>query len=128
MVKTENVAYYNSDVENIRTKNNSVFKSIIISWKTTADTELFKILKYNNEDGGNSLVYTVENTQINSIFFQLRNERNEIITNTPDYKMVIQYNFYEKTDTINIVVSINKMMKEMYNTILFAINRLRLLL
>ena len=86
------------------------------------------MLSYNNEDGGNSFVYKVENTQINSIIFQLRNERNEIITDAPDYMMVIQYNFYEKKDIINILISIDTIMKEMYNTILFAINRLKLLL
>ena len=128
MVRTENVAYYYSNVENIRNNNNSVFNSNIIFWKSKADTEPFKILKYNNEDGGNSFVYKVENTQINSIVFQLRNERNEIITDAPDYMMVIQYNFYEKKDIINILVSIDNIMKEMYNTILFAINRLKLLL
>jgi len=128
MVRTENVAYYYSNVENIRTNNNSVFNSNIIFWKSKADTEPFKILKYNNEDGNNSFVYKVENTQINSIIFQLRNERNEIITDAPDYMMVIQYNFYEKKDIINILISIDNIMKEIYNTILFAINRLRLLL
>jgi hypothetical protein len=128
MVRTENIAYYYSNVENIRTNNNSVFNSNIIFWKSKADTEPFKILKYNNEDGGNSFVYKVENTQINSIIFQLRNERNEIITDAPDYMMVIQYNFYEKKDIINILISIDNIMKEMYNTILFAINRLKLLL
>jgi hypothetical protein len=128
MVRTENIAYYYSNVENIRTNNNSVFNSNIIFWKSKADTEPFKILKYNNEDGGNSFVYKVENTQINSIIFQLRNERNEIITDAPDYMMVIQYNFYEKKDIINILISIDNIIKEMYNTILFAINRLKLLL
>jgi len=128
MVRTENVAYYYSNVENIRTNNNSVFNSNIIFWKSKADTEPFKILKYNNKDGCNSFVYKVENTQINSIVFQLRNEWNEIITDAPDYMMVIQYNFYERKDIINILISIDNIMKEIYNTILFAINRLRLLL
>ena len=63
MVRTENVAYYYSN------NNNSVFNSNIIFWKSKTDTEPFKILKYNNEDGGNSFVYKVENTQINSIIF-----------------------------------------------------------
>jgi len=85
-------------------------------------------LKYNNEDGGNSFVYKVENTQINSIIFQFRNERNEIITDAPDYMMVIQYNFYETKDIINILMSIDNIIKEMYNTIFITINRLRLLL
>jgi len=128
MVRTENVAYYYSNVENIRTNDNSVFNSDIIFWKSKADTEPFKILKYNNEDGGNSFVYKIENRQINSIIFQLRNERNEIITDAPDYMMVIQYNFYEKQDIKKSLISIDNTMSEMYNTILFALNRLKLLL
>jgi len=128
MVRTENVAYYYSNVENIRSNNNSVFNSNIIFWKTKTDIDPFKVLSYNNEDGGNSFVYKVENTQINSIIFQLRNERNEIITDAPNYMMVIQYNFYEKKDIINILISIDTIIKEVYNTILFTINRLKLLL
>jgi len=73
-------------------------------------------------------VYKIENRQINSIIFQLRNERNEIITDAPDYMMVIQYNFYEKQDIKKSLISIDNTMSEMYNTILFALNRLKLLL
>lgn len=129
IVRTENISYYYSNVENIRTNtNNSVISSDIIFWKSKADIEPYKILKYNNEDGGNSFVYKIENKQINSIVFLLRNERNEIIYDAPDYMIVIQYNFYEKQDIKKVLTSIDNTMKELYNTILFSINRLRLLL
>jgi hypothetical protein len=129
IVRTENISYYYSNVENIRTNtNNSVISSDIIFWKSKADIEPYKILKYNNEDGGNSFVYKIENRQINSIVFLLRNERNEIIYDAPDYMIVIQYNFYEKQDIKKILNSIDNTMKELYNTILFSINRLKLLL
>jgi len=128
-VRTENISYYYSNVKNIRTNtNNSVISSDIIFWKSNADIEPYKILKYNNEDGGNSFVYKIENKQINSIIFLFRNERNEIIYDAPDYMMVIQYNFYEKQDIKQSSISIDNTMKELYNTILFSINRLRLLL
>ena len=52
MVRTENVAYYYSNVENIRTNNNSVFNSNIIFWKTKTDIDPYRVLSYNNEDGG----------------------------------------------------------------------------
>jgi hypothetical protein len=129
IVRTENISYYYSNVENIRTNtNNSVISSDIIFWKSKADIEPYKILKYNNEDGGNSFVYKIENRQINSVIFLLRNERNEIIYDAPDYMMVIQYNFYEKYDIKKILNSIDNTMKELYNTILFSISRLKLLL
>jgi len=129
IVRTENISYYYNNVENIRTnENNSVISSDIIFWKSKADIEPYKILKYNDEDGGNSFVYKMENRQINSVIFLLRNEHNEIIYDAPDYIMVIQYNFYEKQDIKKILISIDNTMKELYNTILFSINRLRLLL
>ena len=99
IIRTENIAYYYSNVENIRTNtNNSVISSDIIFWKSKADLEPYKILKYNNEDGGNSFVHKIENKKIHSIVFLLRNERNEIVYDAPDYMIVIQYNFYEKQD------------------------------
>jgi len=129
IVRTENISYYYSNVENIRTNtNNSVISSDIIFWKSKADIEPYKILKYNNEDGGNSFVYKIEDKQINSIVFLLRNERNEVIYDAPDYMIVIQYNFYEKQDIKKILNSIDNTMKELYNTILFSISRLKLLL
>jgi len=129
IVRTENISYYFSNIENIRTNtNNSVISSDIIFWKSKADIEPYKILKYNNEDGGNSFVYKIENKQINSVVFLLKNERNEIIYDAPDYMIVIQYNFYEKQDIKKVLTSIDNTMKELYNTILFSINRLKLLL
>jgi len=96
MVRTENVAYYYSDVENIRTKITVFLLAMLFSGSQKQILQPFKILKYNKEDGGYSFVYKVENRQINSIIFELRNERNEIITDAPDYMMVTQSNFYEK--------------------------------
>jgi len=129
IVRTENISYYYSNVENISTNtNNSVISSDIIFWKSKADIEPYKILKSNNEDGGNSFVYKIENRQMNSVIFLLRNELYEIIYEAPDYMMVIQYNFYEKQDIKKILISIDNTMKELCNTILFSINRLRLLL
>ena len=129
IVRTENISYCYSNVENIRTNtNNSVISSDIIFWKSKADIEPYKILKDNNEDGGNSFVLKIENRQTNSVIFLLRNERSEITYDAPDYMMVIQYDFYEKQDIKKILISIDNTMKELYNTILFSINRLRLLL
>jgi len=62
IVQTENISYYYNNVENIRTNTiNSVISSDIIFWKSKSDIELYKILKYNNEDGGNSFGYKIEN-------------------------------------------------------------------
>ena len=131
IVETENINFYYSNINNLAEKEGSkqMFSNIIF-WKSKADVEPFQILKYNNEDGGNSFVYKVMNRQINSIVFKLKNERDEIITDTPNYLMVIQFNFYKKNerDGNSILISIDNSIKEIYNTLLFALNRLRLLL
>jgi len=86
IVQTENISYYYSNLKNIRTKtNNSVISSDIIFWKSRPDIDPYKILIYNNEDGGNSFVCNIENRQINSIGVLSRNEQNEIIYDAPDY-------------------------------------------
>ena len=41
--------------------------------------------------------------------------------------MVIRYNFYEKQDIKKSLISIDSMMTEMYNIMLFTVNKLRLL-
>jgi len=131
IVETGNVNYYYSNINNLAEKEGSkqMFSNIIF-WKSKADVEPFQILKYNNEDGGNSFVYKVMNRQINSIVFKLKNERNEIITDAPNYLMVLQFNFYKKNerDANSVLISIDNTIKEIYNTLLFALNRLRLLL
>jgi len=130
IIKVDNISFYYSNVENIRTvqNQNNVFLNNIIFWKSKADIPPFKNLQYNNEDGGNSFVYKVENKQINSIVFKLINEYNELLTDTQDYTMTIQYNFYEKQDIYFILLSIHNTIKELFDMLLFVINRMRLLL
>jgi hypothetical protein len=131
IVETENLNYYYSNMHNLHGNEGSkqLFSNIIF-WKSKADVEPFQVLKYNNEDGGNSFVYKVMNKQINSISFRLKNEKEQILTDAPDYLMVIQFNFYQKKerDVHSILLSLDTTIKEIYNTILFALNRLRLLL
>jgi hypothetical protein len=86
-------------------------------------------LKYNNEDGGNSFSYKIENKEINNISFLLKNENNEFITDAPDYMVALQFNFYRIEDDIMKlnIISINKIINEIYNILIFALNKLNLL-
>lgn len=131
MVSTDNISFYYNNVQNLATQagNQQLFSNIVF-WKSKADIEPFQILRYNNEDGGNSFVYRIENRQINSMSLQLKNENGEFITDAPDYLMVIQYNIYERKprDIHAILGSIDDTIREFYNTILFALNKMRLLL
>ena len=126
IVTTENISFYYSNIAN-KQSNRQLFNNIIF-WKSKADVEPYQVLKYNNEDGGNSFVYTIQDSQIQNIVFKLKNERDELITDAPDYLMVIKYNFYEIQDITKSLISIDSTMKELYNLIIFGLNRLRLLL
>lgn len=126
IVCAENLSFYYSNVAN--KKNNQQLFNNIIFWKSKSDIEPYQVLKYNNEDGGNSFVYHIQDRHIPNIAFQLKNEKDEFIKDAPDYIMVIQYNFFEVKDINTSLVSIDKTLKELYNLIIFAMNRLKLLL
>jgi len=128
ILRTEGVNYYYSNIENYGLRNTATLSNIIF-WKTKSDVEPFQVLRYNNEDGGNSFSYKIENKEINNISFLLKNENNEFITDAPDYMLAIQFNFYRIPDDIVRVniISINKIINEIYNILIFALNKLNLL-
>jgi hypothetical protein len=128
IVHTENISYYYSNIENLSTISNRQFLSNIIFWKSKADVPPYQIIKYNNEDGGNSFVYKIENREINSLVLQLRNERGQFLKDAPNYIIVIQYIFYEKDDTNKVLKSIDYYIRQIYDALLFGMNRLKLLL
>ncbi len=128
IVHTNNISYYYSNVENLATKSNRQFLSNIIFWKSKADILPYQVIKYNNEDSGNSFVYKVENREINNLSLELKNERGEYILDAPNYIIVIQYIMTERNDTNRLLKSIDNTLKQLYDAMLFAMNRLKLLL
>jgi len=128
ILRTEGINYYYSNIENYGARNTATLSNIIF-WKTKSDVEPFALLKYNNEDGGNSFSYKIENKEINNISFLLKNENNEFITDAPDYMVALQFNFYRVEDDIMKlnIISINKIINEIYNILIFALNKLNLL-
>ena len=127
ILRTEGINYYYSNLEGYN--NNKSTLSNIIFWKTKSDVEPFALLSYSNEDGGNSFCYKVENREINSLTLQMVNENNEFILDAPDYLVVLQYNFYRVDDNTikNAIVSINKLLNEIYTTLIFGLKRMGLL-
>ena len=128
ILHTEGISYYYSNIENLSTISNKQFLSNIIFWKSKADVPPYQLIKYNNEDGGNSFNYRIENKEINTLKLQLKNERGEFLTDAVDYMIVIQYLFYEKDDTNKILKSIDYYIRQIYDAMIFAMNRLKLLL
>ena len=128
ILRTEGVNYYYSNIENYGNSNKSTLSNIIF-WACKSDIEPFKVIKYNNEDAGRSFNYRVENKEINSLTLQLRNENNEPIYDAPDYLIALQFNFYKRDDNTikNAIVSINRLLNEIYTTLIFGMKRLNLL-
>jgi len=127
IVHTDNISYYYSNIENLSTNSNRQFLSNIIFWKSKADVPPYQIIKYNNEDGGNSFIYKIENKEINSLVLQLKNERGEFLKDAVDYMIVIQYIIYERDDGNIFLKSIDNTIKKIFDAVVFAMGRLRLL-
>ena len=132
ILRTEGINYYYSNIENYGSPNGVSNKSTlsnIIFWACKSDIEPFKVIKYNNEDAGRSFNYRIENREINNLTLQLRNENNEPILDAPDYLIALQFNFYKRDDNTikNAIVSINKLLNEIYTTLIFGMKRLNLL-
>lgn len=128
ILRTEGINYYYSNVENYGSSNKSTLSNIIF-WACKSDIEPWKVIKYNNEDSGRSFNYRIENREINNLTLQLRNENNEPILDAPDYLVALQYNFYKKDDNTvkNAIVSINKLLNEIYTTLIFGLKQMGLL-
>ena len=128
ILRTEGINYYYSNIENYGVSNKSTLSNIIF-WACKSDIEPFKVIKYNNEDAGRSFNYRIENREINNLTLQLRNENNEPIYDAPDYLIALQFNFYKRDDNTikNAIVSINKLLNEIYTTLIFGMKRLGLL-
>lgn len=128
ILRTEGINYYYSNIENYGNRNSSSLSNIIF-WACKSDIEPFKVIKYNNEDAGRSFCYKIENKEINNLTLQLKNENNEFITDAPDYLIALQFNFYKKDDNTikNTIVSINKLLNEIYTTLIFGLKRMGLL-
>jgi len=128
ILRTEGINYYYSNIENYGKPNSSTLSNIIF-WACKSDIEPFKVIKYNNEDAGRSFSYKIENKEINNLTLQLKNENNEFILDAPDYLIALQFNFYKVDDNIIklTMISVNKLLNEIYTTLIFAMKRLNLL-
>jgi hypothetical protein len=87
-----------------------IVDSDIIFWKTKTDIEPFKMISYNNEDVSNNFNLQLQDKVIFRLQLQLKNDKNEFITDAPDYTAEIQYNRYEKQDDV-IKITIVSLLK-----------------
>jgi hypothetical protein len=130
ILRTQGITYYQSNVENLQVASSNLqLFSDIIFWKNKQDVEPFKIIAYNNEDGGNNFCLEVQDKMIFRLQFQLKNERNEFIEDASEWMVVIQYNIYERQDDVikNTIVSLYKLLNDFYISFLTLAQKMRLL-
>ena len=130
ILRTQGITYYQSNVENLQVASSNLqLFSDIIFWKNKQDVEPFKIIAYNNEDGGNNFCLEVQDKMIFRLQFQLKNERNEFIEDAAEWMAVIQYNIYEREDNVikNTVISLYKLLNDFYISFLTLAQKMRLL-
>ena len=129
ILRTQGITYYQSNLENLTNTSALQLYSDVIFWKTKTDIEPFKMISYNNEDAGNNFSLQLQDKMIFRLQLQLKNEKNEFITDAPDYTAVIQYNIYEKQDDVVkiTIVSMLKLLNDFYISFLTLAQNMRLL-
>ena len=129
ILRTQGITYYQSNLENLTNTSALQLYSDVIFWKTKTDIEPFKMISYNNEDAGNNFSLQLQDKMIFRLQLQLKNEKNEFITDAPDYTAVIQYNIYEKQDDVVkiTIVSLLKLLNDFYISFLTLAQSMRLL-
>ncbi len=121
-----NLSAYSKEI--LRTQGITYYQDVIF-WKTKTDIEPFKMISYNNEDAGNNFSLQLQDKMIFRLQLRSKNEKNEFITDTPDYTAVIQYNIYEKQDDVIkiTIVSLLKLLNDFYISFLTLAQNMRLL-
>ena len=129
ILRTQGTTYYQSNLENLTNTSALQLYRDVIFWKTKTDIEPFKMISYNNEDAGNNFSLQLQDKMIFRLQLQLKNEKNEFITDAPDYTAVIQYNIYEKQDDVVkiTIVSLLKLLNDFYISFLTLAQSMRLL-
>ena len=129
ILRTQGITYYQSNLENLTNTSVLQLYSDVIFWKTKTDIEPFKMISYNNEDAGNNFSLQLQDKMIFRLQLQLKNEKNEFITDAPDYTAVIQYNIYERQDDVVkiTIVSLLKLLNDFYISFLTLAQNMRLL-
>jgi len=119
IIRTPNISYEVGSVENLL--GGDIKISSILFWQSKQNIEPFREITYNNEDAGNSFCYNIFNHEINTINFQLTNEKGNFITDAPDYLLGLQFIIYQKDEDLmtGYVQSMLQYIKDIYFVMLW---------
>lgn len=95
MVKTD-LKHEALNQDNITDGYNDLNVSEILFWCNKQDVEPFRAISYQNEDGGDSFSYNITDTNIQKINLKLFNEKNQMITDAPEYFIHLKFTVGER--------------------------------
>ena len=85
-------------IENIGKNDPEFERSSILLWVSRTDVPINGIIKYDNNDAGNSYSYNIYDSTVNSFRIILSDEYNNVLTSALDYTMLLRFEIY-KNDT-----------------------------
>src|SRR5210317_305924 len=128
VINCPELQYFGGSLENLDEKGFEI--SNIFFWCSRQDIANMAEIQYNNEDGGNSFNYTLQNKTIDSLRFVVTNENYRPITDLPDWTMIIQLyseNIDEDDRVFTVLSNILEYFKGIYAMFYIVLNKLKII-
>ncbi len=120
ILRATNINYDVACIENISSSTSKLTFGDILFWKSKQDVEPFRNICYTNEDSGNSFNVLIHDKTISNIRLKLMNEYGQLITDAPDYLLVLQFVIYNKDNWIKEnILDITQSLKQIWVSILW---------
>jgi hypothetical protein len=101
IIKSNNIDFEDNAQDNISYKSLSMGISNILFICDKQDIQPFQLITYKNYDKSDNFSYNINNNIINFIDLMLYNEKNEILTDTDDYILILKITINKKEINLN---------------------------
>ena len=113
MLKVENLSF--NRFQNLSDEDNVLNNGDVLFWITKSDVPPFKMISYENIDGGSSFICDLHDKDVSAIQISLTNEYNDFITDAPEFLLSLQF---------IITPNEGKVIKTYINKILLIVNEI----
>lgn len=102
-------------IENISSPDGFEISNILF-WASRQDVANMAEITYNNEDGGDSFNYALFNKSVQYLHFVLTDEDYNVLTDLPDWTMILQFSIEEQAEKEIVVLSniLQQYLKDFY--------------
>ena len=124
LLRVDNISFDRFNYENIDDTDTLLNNGNIMFWITKTDIPPFKMISYDNKDGGSSFNNDLFDTQVDAITLKLTNEYNQLITDAPDYFLSLQFIItkHEETDISTTTKKLLVMVNEIFDLFMMFMN------